>query len=210
MAEQTYSRLKQQVTDRGPWQQTASGQAFFLGDPQASEVNLSDVATALSKQCRYNGHTKLAVFYSVAQHAATIAKSLKDDGHPLMYQLAGLHHDSGEGYMGDFVSQVKWLVPEIRALEDRVDHAVHTAFGVEWTHHMHGVVKQYDFIALATEVRDVLAPNQTPYSWGDLPSPRDDVIQPMGSLQARAFFLERHVAIKNAIRVEEERRHGTG
>ena len=194
---ETYARLKQQITERGPWQQTASGTAFFLDDPRASEVSACDVAVALGKQCRYNGHTE--VFYSVAQHATMISVWMQEDNYPLDWCLAGLHHDSAEAYTGDIIAQVKHLVPAIKELENRVDVAVREAFGIVLTDEIRDTVKEYDFIALSTEVRDLLSQNLTKYSWGDLPPPRFQRLKPLGPEAATIQFYVRHNFIKRKL-----------
>ena len=195
----TYSRLSQQVTDRGPWQQTGTGGAFFLADPRADEVMLEDVAQALSLQCRYNGHC--TEFYSVAQHACMVAKWMEQDGHPVEAAYAGLHHDSAEAYTGDLVSQVKYVVPEIRAMEDRVEAAVNEAFRVQsgWRH----LTKDYDMIALATEVRDFMPENKTEFSWGALPTPRDELLVSWTPDHAMMHFMIQHNRLCSLIEEKE-------
>jgi hypothetical protein len=157
-------------------------------------VKVEDIAAGLSRECRYNGQLKSTVpHYSVAQHATLISRWLQEDGWSPKLCYAGLHHDSAEAYTGDIIAQVKHIVPELKALEARVEAAVFDALSVSMGGEQKRVVKQYDFIALATELRDVLAPNTTPYSWGDLPAPRDRRrIIPWSSSVARMLFLERH------------------
>ena len=191
----TYARLSQQITERGPWQQTATGNAFFLGDPSAGEVDPIAVASSLGRLCRYNGHLKFDVYhYSVAQHATNIARWMREDGHDTDACFYGLHHDSAEAYTGDIISQVKQLVPEFRLLEDAVERAVLWRMGIgpAYAVEMKPLIKRYDFLALATEVRDLLPPNQTRYTWGDLPEPRKEHIIPVDSRQATVDFLAMH------------------
>jgi hypothetical protein len=181
------------VTDRGPWQQTASGSAFFLADPRPEEVYVEDIAEALSRQCRYNGHLRREVeHYSVAQHACLVSSWLEADGFPLEVVYAGLHHDSAEAYTGDIVSQVKWIIPEFKALERRVENAVFTALGVMDGPDIARTVKEYDLRALATERRDVLGDNRSSMSWGDLPTPRPKALTPLAAPVARECFLAKH------------------
>lgn len=195
---ETYTRLKQQVTDRGPWQQTASGHEFFINDPDPDDVTLSDIATALSNQCRYNGHVR--EFYSVAQHSTMIAAWMLEDGYPLQVALMALHHDSAEAYTGDIIAQMKWMMPEFKTIEESVDAVIYKALGMnppsEW---IKDEIKEYDFIALATEVRDILEPNRSPYSWGALPAPRKERLIPWHPTHARRVFMMTHVNIENAI-----------
>lgn len=90
------------------WMQTHSGKQFWPGDPRASDVDIGDIAHALSQICRFNGHSKL--FYSVAEHSVNVC-ALVDD--PAL-KLHALLHDAHEAYLGDLISPIKRLV-EMRA-----------------------------------------------------------------------------------------------
>jgi len=48
------------------WIQTYTGKPFWILEPHADDIDIVDIAHALSMLCRYNGHTKR--FYSVAEH----------------------------------------------------------------------------------------------------------------------------------------------
>lgn len=185
--------LQQLVPHRGPWQQTASGNQFFLDDPLEEEVDLEDIATALANQCRYNGHVR--TFYSVAQHATEIAIWMEADGYGKETCLAGLHHDSAEAYTGDIISQVKYLIPEFRAMETKVEEVVLRAMGVKLNLYRTAAIKHYDLIALATERRDILNPNLSDNTWGELPKPRVGRLFPWSPAIARVMFLNQHAHI---------------
>ena len=194
---ETYRRLPQQITERGPWQQTTSGKAFFLADPRVEEVDLVDLAFALSRQTRYNGHMRDGVeHYSIAQHEVLISQWMEKDGCSLVECYAGLHHDTPEGYYGDFISQVKYCVPEVRPFAAKIDAVVDEALGIRWTPALKKLVKNYDMIALATECRDIMGPNVSEHSWGDLPEPRGTYINPWPAHKARELFLKRHTELR--------------
>jgi hypothetical protein len=193
---ETYVRLKQQVTDRGPWQQTASGNAFFLADPRVEEVRFEDISMSLAHQPRYNGHYKdFMPLYTVAEHAARIARWMWEDGCTAQECYAGLHHDSAEAYTGDIVSQIKYCVPELRPFMHRIEVVVNEGLGFEMTEELEHLTKEYDFIALATEQRDLLPKNLTKYSWGDLPAPRSEKIHPWGVEKAYTSFVDFHYGL---------------
>jgi hypothetical protein len=75
-------------------------------------LHLEDIATPLSKDCRYGGACK--GFYSVAEHAVLVASKLRKIGAPVQMQMAGLHHDDAEFALRDIQRPVKlakrWLL----------------------------------------------------------------------------------------------------
>jgi 5'-deoxynucleotidase YfbR-like HD superfamily hydrolase len=74
-------------------------------NPVADEVNIEDIAHALARQCRYNGHC--VGFLSVARHSIWVAERLAAQGHNKTMQLTGLLHDAAEAYLGDLVRPLK-------------------------------------------------------------------------------------------------------
>lgn len=197
---QTYTRLYQQITDRGPWMQTASGKAFFLADPRPEEVDVHDIAHALANQARYNGHTQK--FYSVAQHAVLVSSWMMQDGWSPSACYAGLHHDSAEAYTGDVPSYLKHIVPEFKVVEQRVEEAVNIALGSAPEYGLAATIKNYDLLALATEKRDVLGPNNSEFTWGDMPAPRANyTIVPWPPGEAREVFMFFHDILQEILDV---------
>lgn len=108
---------------------TNSGLWFDFLNPKPDQVCLHDIAHSLSRCCRYGGHTDN--HYSIAQHSVFVANKLKKDGATLDTQLAGLLHDAHEAYIGDIVSPLKALLPEIKLLEHKIDKAIFKALGVK-------------------------------------------------------------------------------
>jgi hypothetical protein len=82
-------------------------------NPVVDEINIEDIAHALSRQCRYNGHC--VGFISVARHSIWVAEQLAAQGYDKVVQLTGLLHDAAEAYLGDLVRPIK-----------------HSDFGVEY------------------------------------------------------------------------------
>jgi hypothetical protein len=54
------------------WIATYTGAAFDVMNPRAEDIRFDDIASALSKQCRYGGHC--IEFYSVAEHCVHVAE----------------------------------------------------------------------------------------------------------------------------------------
>jgi 5'-deoxynucleotidase YfbR-like HD superfamily hydrolase len=74
-------------------------------NPDVDTINIEDIAHALSRQCRYNGHCE--GFMSVARHSIWVAERLDDEGYNTEVQLTGLLHDAAEAYLGDLVRPLK-------------------------------------------------------------------------------------------------------
>lgn len=74
-------------------------------DPSVNDINIEDIAHALARQCRYNGHC--VGFLSVARHSIWVAQRLKFMGFGRQTQLHGLLHDAAEAYLGDLVRPLK-------------------------------------------------------------------------------------------------------
>lgn len=71
---------------------------------QPDQVDIFDIARALSRQCRYNGH--VGGYLSVARHSIWVSERLGSIGRPDL-MLTGLLHDAAETYLGDLVRPLK-------------------------------------------------------------------------------------------------------
>lgn len=115
---------EQSTRHRGNWMQTFTGRQFYPMDPRPEDVDVVDIAHALSMQCRYNGHVR--EFMSVAEHCVLVSRLV-----PAEHALWGLLHDATEAYVGDMVRPLKLHMPEYRAVEDRVMLAIAQKFGID-------------------------------------------------------------------------------
>lgn len=109
----------------GDWIETASGREFWPLDPRPEEIHIEDIATALSKLCRFGGHCKS--FYSVAEHCALASEFV-----PTGIALEALLHDAAEAYLSDIPRPLKRL-PEFaayRAAETKLEQAIAARFGL--------------------------------------------------------------------------------
>lgn len=126
---------------------TVSGVLVDLMTPDPLTILWSDIAHALAHQCRFNGHTR--VFYSVAEHSFRVSQYV-----PAADALWGLVHDAAEAYIGDVVSPVKRLCPELYEVERRLLDAI--AQKLDLPADMPESVLEADARMLATEARDML------------------------------------------------------
>lgn len=116
-----------------PWLETASGLQFQFLSPQPEQIDPFDIALALSRACRYGGHTTR--FYSVAEHACHMADwVLRQPWGDEEKALTALHHDDSEAYIGDLPSPIKRHMSQFKEAEDRIDAAVAERFGTEYPH----------------------------------------------------------------------------
>lgn len=131
--------------------QTYRGRPVTLDNLAPEDVDLEDIAHALSHICRFGGHTKK--FYSVAEHALLTRRIVIANGHPNL-SFAALHHDSHEAYLGDHPTPLKKLVPELRELAKRMDRSIGEALGVNDLLFHHPAVVHADQMALRAEKRE--------------------------------------------------------
>jgi 5'-nucleotidase len=162
------------------WVQTFTGKVFHPLEPQTQEIEIADIAHALSMQCRFNGHC--LVFYSVAEHCLRVSKELPDQ-----LALWGLLHDAAEAYLSDLPRPVKRQIPVFGQIEDRLLKVIIEYFGLSWP--MPEEVARFDTILLATEARDLmLAP---PKSWELDVEPLSTKVEPLTARQAELAYLAR-------------------
>ena len=150
----------QQTTDR--WLDTASGRRVNLTKPAPESIAVEDIAGALSRICRFGGHT--SEFYSVAQHSVLVANMIAHFGRSDL-RLVALHHDSHEAYLGDMPTPLKKRLRDMdqyfgyAQLVEALDLAISRALGIP--HPTPGdeeVLLRADRAALQMEAR-LLLPN---------------------------------------------------
>lgn len=135
----------------GDWIQTHRKIKFHPGDPKPADVDIRDIAHALSNLCRYTGHT--GSFYSVAEHSVRVALLCPPED-----RLWGLMHDAAEAYIGDLNRPTKML-PEMapyRHMEANIMRVICEKFCIPAE--PPPSVKRADEILLATEARDLMSP----------------------------------------------------
>ena len=137
--------------------ETFSGRYVDTRNPRAETIALEDIAHALAATCRYGGHC--APFFSVAEHAVFCSIRVERQGHSRVMQMAALHHDDAEAYLGDIPRPMKPLLGQAYVrLTDKMDHAVCDGLGLPFgPHAFHGKhVKAADSWALLVEARHLL------------------------------------------------------
>ena len=157
----------------GDWMQTFTGIEFYPLDPRPDEINIEDIAHALSMLCRYGGHVRQ--FYSVAEHSIRVCELC-----PPEYAVWGLLHDAAEAYMVDLPRPIK-RYSEIgrlyREAEDRLMIAICERFGLTWQDPMPEPVERADKGMLWVESRDLMPPNPCWEKWRTLTTGRERPIE---------------------------------
>ena len=156
---------------------TYTGKKFYPLEPRIDNIELLDIAHALSMICRFNGCCKL--FYSVAEHSVRGLSLV-----PIRDRLAFLLHDSAEAYMADVGRAVKSAIPDYKLLEKQLLELIYLKFGVE--SYNQELIKRADNILLATEGRDLME-NTT--DWSIAEPPVEYIIEPWSQLRAKEVFL---------------------
>lgn len=143
---------------RGDWMQTYTGRKFYPYDPRVEDVDILDIAHALSMTCRYNGHCKQ--FYSVAQHSVLLAECATAPN-----ALRALLHDAPEAYVGDMIRPIKHHPGMVSFLwvEEVVEKAVCARFNLPYPL-VNSEIKRLDNAILLDEQAQVMI--QTPHDWG--------------------------------------------
>jgi len=167
------------------WVQTFTGLAFDLKNPRPELVCIEDIAHQQANQGRFMGATR--AFYSNAQHCVLATQLVAD---PFKKQM--LLHDSPEVYLGDWSRPLKVLMREagVRQAMDKIYDSVAEVIGIKFGIELVDLppaVKLADDIMLATEKRDLMAPEPQP--WVALPEPRLEVIDPWAPERAELEFL---------------------
>lgn len=165
---------------KGNWIQTYTGKAFWPLDPQCADIEIVDIAHALSHMCRYNGHT--TKFYSVAEHCVHISRSVPPED-----ALWALLHDAPEAYLSDIPAPLKEFIPGWSALEDAIMRKICDRFNLP--HEKPVSIKDADKRILMDEQAQVL--NPTALNWGVNYKPLGIQIKAWSSQSARECFLRR-------------------
>ena len=113
---------------------TFSGKVFYPMEMTTDDVELQDIAHALSMLCRGGGHLKF--FYSVGQHSINCAREALARGWSRKLALACLLHDASEAYISDIIRPVKVHLSNYLVIEEQI---------------MDTILKKYDLDDLSAE-----------------------------------------------------------
>lgn len=95
-------------------------------NPDPDDINIVDIAHALSNLCRWTGHVKK--FCSVAEHCVHVSKMV-----PMEERLAALLHDASEAYLADLarpIKQAPGLGEKYLEVEFKLEQVIATKFNL--------------------------------------------------------------------------------
>ena len=115
------------------WQRMLSGRRLDLLDPSALDIEIEDIAHGLARVARWNGQTRGAHIFSVAQHSLLVEAVARARVPRLdrSLRLAILLHDAPEKVIGDMISRFKAVLGgDYKVVEKRLLSAIHIRFGL--------------------------------------------------------------------------------
>lgn len=166
------------------WIQTVSGKKFPVDNPDPEQIDIEDIAHALSMLVRFNGHcTK---FYSVAEHSVHVSHEIGSE-----LALAGLLHDAAEAYLGDVPSPLKKQLSQFSGFEHKMELAIGEKFDVNPALFKDPELKRADIQLLIDEKAALMVAEPEP--WPDNAPPAKDArrIQAWSPEEAKEQFLNR-------------------
>lgn len=172
------------------WMQTFTGRQFYPTQPRIEDIDIRDIAHALSLTCRYGGHVDR--FYSVAEHCILMSQVVSPDN-----ALWALLHDATEAYVGDMVRPLKYTpgLELYREIEDGLMVLIAEKYGLEGSV-MPAEVKDADDRILLNE-RRALMPKHTPAAWTvEGLEPLDTPIYAAAPSMAENWYLERFESLR--------------
>lgn len=178
--------------------QLATGRYVDPCDLQIEDVRISDIAAALSKQCRFSGHVR--EFYSVAEHSVRVSWYIAATGGDHEEQMLGLMHDAPEYVLQDMPRPLKHrsgFGETYREYEEKTWHVIADAFGLQ--HELSSLVKLADNVMLVTERRDLMPNDGVVWEGFEQYHPHWQVIEPWTPLRAENAFLTRYYVLREEL-----------
>lgn len=110
-----------------------SGRRLDLLDPSPLDIEIADIAHGLARVARWNGQTRGAHIFSVAQHTLLVEAVMREHTPrvDIQVRLAALLHDAPEYVIGDMISPFKAVIGgSYKVVEKRLLSAIHIRFGL--------------------------------------------------------------------------------
>ena len=184
------------------WQRMLSGRRLDLLDPSPVDVEIEDIAHGLARVARWNGQTKGAHAFSVAQHSV-IVEALCVQLEPRLdprSRLLALLHDAPEYVIGDMISPFKAVLGDgYKDIESRLAYAIHARFGLpaETPASLKRLIKKADNICAWFEATQLagFSEAESDRFFGHPPRGMSLTLVPQPTAAAPAEFIARPVAL---------------
>ncbi len=202
--------MSRQTPKRKPparvWQRMLSGRRLDLMDPSPMDVEVEDIAHGLARVARWNGQTKGAHAFSVAQHSV-IVEALCVHLEPRLdpaSRLLALLHDAPEYVIGDMISPFKAVLGDgYKEIEGRLAFAIHARFGLpaETPASLKRLIKKADNICAWFEATQLagFSESESDRFFGHPPRGVRLELVPQPTEEAQADFIARTVALLSEI-----------
>ncbi len=163
-----------------PYITTRYGHQVHFLKPAPRSIDIRDIAHALSRICRFNGHTIQP--YYVAQHLC-----ICHDHAPAEVKREAFAHDWQEALCTDCPTPLKVLLPQFSEIERRLERVIARKWHL--TYPWVAAVKEIDHRVLLTEIRDLTHRKD----WRDYPAaPFDERIIAWDSAKCHREFMKRY------------------
>jgi uncharacterized protein len=198
---------KPPAADTRVWQRMLSGRRLDLIDPSPLDIEIADIAHGLARVARWNGQTRGAHIFSVAQHTLLVEAVMRCESPRIdaRLRLAALLHDAPEYVIGDMISPFKTVLGgDYKVVEKRLLSAIHVRFGLPavLSDDITRQVKNADRGAAYLEAtmlagfREAEARRLFGRDPGLSASVRDDYLTPWSAAKAEKRFLARFNALQ--------------
>jgi len=188
------------------WQRMLSGRRLNLIEPSPLDIEITDIAHGLARVARWNGQTKGAHIFSVAQHTLLVEAVMREQTPRIdvSWRLAALLHDAPEYVIGDMISPFKAVLGEdYKAVEKRLLSAIHIRFGLPpvLADKITRAIKAADKGAAYLEATELAGFERAEAKRlfgrdpGLLPATREDYLTPWSAAKAEKRFLARFKAV---------------
>lgn len=189
---------KRNTTNRA-WQRMLSGRRLDLLDPSPLDVEISDIAHGLARVARWNGQTKGAHAFSVAQHCVLVERVTAELNPRLTREarLTALLHDAPEYVIGDLISPFKAAVGiDYKDFELKLLAAIHLRFSLpaKGPTELLALIKKADTYAAyheATQLAGFSVEEARRYFGSPPATLKTPRLVPLSTADAQAQFLER-------------------
>lgn len=172
------------------WIQTFTNRKFHILRPTEDEVDILDIAHALSNLCRFTGH--VVDFYSVAEHCYFASKIVAPE-----FAMEALLHDASEAYISDLNRPLKHYTEAGRyylEVEKNIEEVIARKFRIP--HPMSPKVKDVDNMMLYAEKAQIMPPMEWDTRWSETQEAATVQLRCYAPREIERIFLERFTAIR--------------